>query len=364
MKLQPKTSRKRNRKNYRHQEMKLPNGYGTIRVLSGNRRNPYWVGVNPKLSEKGSYLYDCLGTYPDRITAMEALMEYHKEPYNLQNRNITFEEVYQAFFADKYEHSKRSYSAASRNSTMAAFNNVAALHPKRFLDLTTVDLQRTVNQCTLKHSSLELIVSLFHQMYDFAARAGITRINASQGVKIEIPEDDEHGIRFLESDIDILRKHTDDDDVKMIFIYLYTGWRATELTELPKTAISFSDLTMTGGKKTAAGKGRILPIHPFIQEFVHYFYSQSGSYFFTSGTTPLTYINIRKRFHSVCTRYQLSQRYTLHDCRHTFASWLSDIGTPEVIQDRLMGHTSKTLDNKVYIHKTVEQLREWIQKLP
>ena len=73
MKLQSKTSRKRNRKNYRHQEMKLPNGYGTIRVLSGNRRNPYWVGVNPKLSEKGSYLYDCLGTYPDRITAMEAI---------------------------------------------------------------------------------------------------------------------------------------------------------------------------------------------------------------------------------------------------------------------------------------------------
>ena len=61
------------------------------------------------------------------------------------------------------------------------------------------------------------------------------------------------------------------------------------MTELPKTAISFSDLTMTGGKKTAAGKDRILPIHPFIQEFVHYFYSQSGSYFFTSGTTPLSY---------------------------------------------------------------------------
>ncbi len=157
MKLQPKISGKRNRRNHCHQEIKLPNGYGTIRILSGNRHNPYWVGVNPKLSKKGNYIYDCLGTYPDRIIAMEALMEYHKEPYNLQNRNITFEEVYQVFFKDKYEHSKRSYSA-SRSSTTAAFKIVAALHQKRFLDLTTIDLQRTVNQCNLKHSSLELIL--------------------------------------------------------------------------------------------------------------------------------------------------------------------------------------------------------------
>lgn len=363
MKLRKETSTS-TQKRKRRQDMKLPNGYGTIRMLSGNRRNPYWVGVNPRLSDKGCYVYDCLGSYPDRMAAMEALLEYHKKPYDINNRNITFTEVYEMFYHDKYECSKRKYSAATKNSTAAAYKNAASLHKKRFLDLTAVDLQRVLNNCELKHASLELILSLFHQMYDFAARAGITRINASQGVKIEIPDDDEHGIRFAENDIAILWQHTDDLDVMMILIYLYTGWRATELAELPKTAISLEDMTMTGGKKTAAGKNRILPIHPRIQGFIHFFYEQPGDYLFTSRSKPLTYSTIREKFAHILNKYHLSQPYTLHDCRHTFASWLSDIGTPEVIQDRLMGHRSKSLDNKVYVHKTIEQLREWITQLP
>lgn len=96
---------------------------------------------------------------------------------------------------------------------------------------------------------------------------------------------------------------------------------------------------------------------------VDFFYEQPGDYLFISRSKPLTYPTIREKFAHFLNKYHLSQPYTLHDCRHTFASWLSDIGTPEVIQDRLMGHHSKSLDNKVYVHKTIKQLREWITLL-
>lgn len=340
----------------------LPNGYGSIKHLSGNRRKPWAVMVNPHINDAGSYSYDLLGTYAEKSEALIALADYNKNPVDITNKNITFAELFELFYQDKYN-SKRKFSDSTIKSTKTAYNNTKSLHHRKFGDLRHQDLQKVVDNCPLKHASLELIVSLYHQMYEFAIKNDIVDKDVSLYVTINVPDDDEHGIRFEDKDITTLWEHTDDPDVMMILIYIYTGWRATELAELPKTAISLEDMTMTGGKKTAAGKNRIVPIHPRIQNLVRFFYEQPGDYLFTSCVKPTTYHIIRRKFADVLKKYALTQPYTLHDCRHTFASWLSDIGTPEVIQDRLMGHSSKSLDNKVYVHKTVEHLREWVYKL-
>ena len=52
-----------------------------------------------------------------------------------------------------------------------------------------------------------------------------------------------------------------------------------------------------------------------------------------------------------------------HDCRHTFISKLDTAGANKVAIDRIVGHSSKTIGEKVYTHKTVKDLHEAIQKL-
>lgn len=348
----------------KRQIMRNPNNYGTIKKLSGNRRRPWMVGVNPRINDKGSYSYDILGYYEDRTEAMIALAEYNKNPIDLTNKDITFEEVYKLWFDDKFVNSKKQLSKSSVNVTKAAFKNASALHKKRFADIRHADLQNVIDSSALRHASLEHIVTMFKGVYAFAMREDIIQRNHSEYVKINIPDDDESGIRIDDTDVSLLWSHTDIPFVKVILIYLYTGWRATELSEMRKTSVDIEAMTMTGGKKTKAGKNRIIPVHHRIQEFVREMYESEGRYMIPSKDSHLSYFALRKSFNETMEACGISTKYTLHDCRHTFDSWLDDAGVPSVLRNLLMGHTGEGLDEKVYIHKTIDQLREAIEMLP
>lgn len=343
--------------------MRMPNSYGSIKKLSGNRRKPFMACVNPKINDKGTYSYDVLGYFEDRTSAMIALADYNKNPYDLSGRSTTFAEVYEAYFKDKYTCAKK-FSPQSARSTQAAFKNCSSLHNKVFSELKHADLQRVIDECPLKHASLELIVTLFKQMYKFAMREEIVQKNASAYVKINIADDDEHGIRWIDEDVAKLWANIDKLYARVLLIYLYTGWRATELLELPKSDMNLEEWYMTGGKKTKAGKNRIVPIHPRIQSFVKELYAAPGDYFLSTSSQPRSYTYLLKKIKEALSDCDIATEYTIHDCRHTFSSWLSDAAVPTVICDRLMGHSGKTLDEKVYIHKTLEQLHSEIKKIP
>ena len=76
--------------------MKLPNGFGSVYKLSGNRRNPYvakktkgWE-IDP-ITGKSKQLYITVGYYPTRKEALTALAEYNKDPFDLHHATITFD---------------------------------------------------------------------------------------------------------------------------------------------------------------------------------------------------------------------------------------------------------------------------------
>ena len=80
--------------------MKLPNGFGTVYKLSGNRRNPYvakktkgWEN-DPKTG-KSKQLYTVVGYYPTRKEALTALAEFNANPYDVDAAKVTFEDVYE-----------------------------------------------------------------------------------------------------------------------------------------------------------------------------------------------------------------------------------------------------------------------------
>ena len=59
----------------------------------------------------------------------------------------------------------------------------------------------------------------------------------------------------------------------------------------------------------------------------------------------------------------LNLKHTPHECRHTFRSKLDSAGANKRCIDLLMGHKSKDVGERVYTHKTLEELREAIELL-
>ena len=173
----------------RKKRMKLPNGFGTIKYLGNGRRNPY--AAFPPITEyrfSSPVTPRALGYRETWEEAYELLTAYNMEKKGqirvnsnvYIDRSPTFTEVYERFYQEKFYNSPKKLSKATMYSTRAAFNNCAVLHNMQWEEIKYDDLQNILNNCTLKHSSQELIVSLLHQMYAYAMKYEIYDKDYSQ----------------------------------------------------------------------------------------------------------------------------------------------------------------------------------------
>lgn len=347
----------------RKKRMKLPNGFGSIKYLGKGRRNPY--AVFPPITEyteKGAVSPKALGYKPTWEEAYELLTTYNLEKQGKikVNRNVyidrtpTFAEVFERFFQEKFFNSPKKLSAASANSTKAAFRNCAALHDVPFGQLRYDDLQNVINRCPLKHSSLELIVSLFHQMYKYSLKYEIIDKDYSQFVYIPKPDDDENGVPFTDAELKILWEHKDEPTTEMLLIMCYSGYRIKEYTDI---TVNLDERYFQGGVKTAAGKDRIVPIHSAILPLVQRRFSGNRDLLSVPvyAFRPEMY-NTLERLHII--------KHTPHDCRHTFSRLCEEYGVRENDRKRMMGHSfGADITNRIYGHRTTENLRAEIEKI-
>jgi integrase len=116
---------------------------------------------------------------------------------------------------------------------------------------------------------------------------------------------------------------------------------------------------MRGGTKTKAGKNRIVPIHPKIAEIVQNRVSDGGGYLFMVNGKKC-YIQQYYTFWNMIME-KISASHTPHECRHTFRSRLDSAGANKRCIDLIMGHKSKDVGERVYTHKTIQELKEVIE---
>lgn len=370
---------------------KLPNGYGSIKKLSGKRRRKY--GVYPPASEliaPGQYApVEALCYVQDWITGFAVLTAYHagtyvpgmelelKQPETFQNADTelveriladysslrnkeqkgagkTFREVYEDFYSYKFERDKsRQYSKSSQNAIKAAFKNCKELHEREFADLRHDDLQAVIDKSALKHSSLELIKMLFNQMYAYAEIYELCEKDYSRHVKINIADDDEHGVPFSDADLEKLWKNSDNETVEMILVMCYSGYRISAYKTLK---VNLEEKYFQGGVKTAAGKDRIVPMHSCIYDIVKKRLRRYGK------LLPEGISDFRRSMYNVL-KYLDIEKHTPHDCRHTFSYLCEKYGVNENDRKRMLGHSFGDVTNQVYGHRQTEDLRKEIEKI-
>ena len=114
--------------------MKLANGVGSVYKLSGNRRNPYIVRKTvgwdiDTETGKRKQLYITIGYAPTRAKGLEMLMEYNKNPYDIEASKITFAEVYEKWSAEKFP----TISNSNAKSYKASYGCCTILQNRIFL---------------------------------------------------------------------------------------------------------------------------------------------------------------------------------------------------------------------------------------
>ena len=129
---------------------RLPNGYGTIRRLTGNRRKPYVALVNPTQvfnDEKGTshYKYDLLGTFAEKIDAYNAVMQYHKSPGGL-NSNINIKELFEKWL--EHHMKVNNYPDSMRKKYEMEFAYLSPLYKVRVLDTSPAMLKEAIENAS------------------------------------------------------------------------------------------------------------------------------------------------------------------------------------------------------------------------
>ncbi|MBR1528619.1 MAG: tyrosine-type recombinase/integrase [Oscillospiraceae bacterium] len=105
----------------------------------------------------------------------------------------------------------------------------------------------------------EIKTAHFVMLCRFAMENDIIDKNYAEFIKLPKFQKKEKRI-FSREEISTLWEHTDDLNVQMILIMIYTGFRIGEITSLTVENIHLDDGYIIGGEKTEAGRNRIVPI--------------------------------------------------------------------------------------------------------
>ena len=338
--------------------MRRANGQGSITKLKGIRSKPFLVRITVGWSETGKQIKKLLGYYPSQKEAHKALVEYLDNPYDLDLSNITFKAIYEKW-------SKIKYPKVSHSSILgytSAFDSVEKLHSMKIRDIKARHLQEAIETCNKGYPTRRKIKYLFGQMYAYAMQNDIIMKDYSKyvdlGKNIKGPE----RVPFNSKEIEKLWQHLEDlEFIDTILMMIYTGFRIGELLELKISDIDLENRTITGGLKTQAGKNRLVPIHPKIFPLIEKRYNSNNKYLIINFKgQQMKYDNYyREKFLPIME--QLDMKHKPHDCRHTFATLLSNANANSTAIKKMIGHESYVTTEKIYTHKDIEELRKNIE---
>lgn len=382
------STRKKNNKRRR-----LPNGFGRITEIKGrNLRKPFRAMVTVGKDAFGKPLGKPLkpeshfATYNE---AYEALVEYHKNPYDLEP-DITVAELYEKW-TDCYF--KTLSSESSWRTIESAWAYCSSIYNMRAKDVRA----RHIKGCMENGEAIETrgknkgkskkptagtktrIKSMFNLMFDYALEYEIVDRNYARTFEIsdDIIREKEAAHRghmiFSEDEMKRLWDNVDKIPyIDLVIIQCYSGWRPQELGLIELENVNLNEWYFIGGMKTQAGIDRVVPIHSKIRGFIQERYEQAMSmnsqYLFNctdaiKGGTKLTYDKYGCRFKKIKEALKLNADHRPHDGRSSFITAAKKAGVDEYVIKRLVGHAINDVTEKVYTERDIEWMRNEIEKI-
>ncbi|MDO4922702.1 MAG: site-specific integrase [Peptococcaceae bacterium] len=348
--------------------MRLPNGFGSVYKLSGNRRNP-WVarkttGYTFDLENQKSHpIYKFIGYYPTRKEALTALTEYNQNPYDLEASKITFEELYgkwsEVHFAKISESNIKGYKAS--------YKCCSSIYPMHVKDIKLDHLQRVMDDSGKNTPTLKKMKNLFGLMWDYAVIHEIVSPDKREMIRyLDINKAGNPNAidrtPFSKKEIELLWNSVDSNSyISVILIMIYSGVRIGELLELKKEDVHIQDKWFYIRKAKTDSGIREVPIADKVLPFFQYWYNVNESEYLisTPDSKPFKYRNYRDSYWNPIME-ELGMNHKPHDTRHTCVSLLTEKKADERIIKKIVGHKGQGVTQSVYTHLDLDSKLEAI----
>lgn len=333
---------------------RLPNNYGSIVKLSGNRRRPYAVKKRVGIKPNGSPQYKIIGYTETYEQAMIMLAQYNSAPWNLDRTKATVKDIYKL-----WEETRANKLGENRRSTLkSAYKYIKTLEHTIYASLRAYHMRSTIDMCDKGYATKNNIKSLWGHLDDTAIEHEIITVKYSDNLEAQASPP---SIRqpFTTEQIKKIWEHADEPWYDVILIYIYSGWRFNELLQMKKSDVDLEQRIMRGGSKTKNGINRIVPIHSRIYPLIERRMKDAAEYLISHKGRKVSASNFRIHWNNIMAN--ISPGKVPHECRHTFRTLLDNAGANQKCMDLLMGHSSGSTGERIYTHKTLEQLRETIE---
>lgn len=383
--VKPRKPRSKNNKRRR-----LPNGFGQIsEIKNRNLRNPFRAMVTVGKTATGRPICKPLkpeSYFPTYNDAYAALVEYNKNPYDLEPA-ITAKELYEKWTEEYFKTLKND---ASSRAVTSAWAYCSSVYDMRVMDIRARHVKGCMEEGTAvvrgkeqrpSASMKNKIKSLFNLMLDYALEYEIVKQNYARTFTLtdetikEIQTVKKEHIPFSDDEIRSLWEHVDDKYcADVLLIQCYSGWRPQELGLIELVNVDLSNWTFTGGMKTEAGENRTVPIHSKIRYLVERKYKEAealGSRYLFTYVDPdsnkknikLTYNRYQRVFNRIRDELNLNPEHRPHDGRKHFVTAAKKAGVDEYAIKYMVGHKIADITEKVYTTREFEWLREEMEKI-
>lgn len=325
--------------------MRLPNSYGSITKLKGNRRRPYMVRITTGWeldpdSMKAKQIQKILGYYRTQKEAIAALAQYNDDPYDLNAQEITFKEIYERIVPDIPESSIRNY----RN----AWKYLEPVYDMPIKSIKLTHLQSCVDAC--QTTQQPFISTICHKVYRYALMHELTNKNPSQYLRAKSRKAVIVRELYTKEEMEYLWDNTDKWWVVITLILLYSGMRTKELVTLTEDMVDYKNrwLDIQLAKNECSVRG--LPIHKRILPLFRTYFEAGGNLY---GYSHANLNRLLKKFHG----------HRAHDARHSFTTRMRELGVDHLVVKRLLGHTPDDITERIYTHLSREELTAAIDLL-
>lgn len=339
--------------------MRKPNGYGSVKKLTGNRRRPFVFLVSKEGKQKP------LAYFSTQTEAEIYAADYNKKHNNkiLSGHQITFAELYYRwlpFHTDKYLPAKTTIY-----SYKIAFQHCMPLHEMPLKNIKYYHLQTVIDDVKrkgLSYSSCKKIRSLLSLMFKYGIMmeycdknyASLLNLGRNKAIRPHKP--------FTRQKINKLWSNLEVEGTDTVLILIYTGMRVGELLNLTKDNVYLRQKYLKITKSKTLSGLRSIPIHDKIFPLIRRRMNTTGKYLITDKQgNPYNYSRYRTLWNKLMK--QINAKYTTHDCRHTCATLLDNAEANPNAKRRILGHSDGDVTDKTYTHKNLKQLRKAINKI-
>ena len=297
-----------------------PNGYGCVTKLSGKRSRPYVVKVTVYDSEGNSKQVP-VGYAPTKAEALILLAQYNNSPWEIDREKVTLTVLYQRWLKIKAP----KLATSTQGSLKSAFKHCSKYYGLKYRSLKAYQMQDCIDSCGKGYSTQWAIKNLFGHLDRFAFEMNIIDKMYSQ-ITTAPPIPDTKREPFTAEQVEALWEIADQEWADTVLIYIYTGFRLTELLNMKTEQVNIDEKYLQGGMKTASGKSRIVPIHSRIWPYIEKRVQHGDPYLFSYQGKKLSRSKYYEFWNSIMEK--IGANKMPHEARHTFETKYESIVEP------------------------------------